>query len=110
MSLVNHLLDLLASIVVLISACDQVCNVSQFASVPEGSRGFMIMMKVSKKIALIYFMVIKKKELADVILVNIYFRTLLLSLLIFAFVFKINLFCVYLEFIFWAFSERKKIR
>ena len=36
MSLVNHRLDPLASIVVLISSCDQVCNVSQFASVPEG--------------------------------------------------------------------------
>ena len=36
MSLVNHFLDHLASIVLLISSCDQVCNASQFASVPEG--------------------------------------------------------------------------
>ena len=36
MSLVYHLLDSLASIVLLISSCDQVCNASQFASVPEG--------------------------------------------------------------------------
>ena len=57
----------------------------------KGSWGFMIMMKVSKKTVLIYFMVIKKKELADVILVNICFRTLFISLLIFVFVSKINL-------------------
>ena len=49
------------------------------------------MMKVSKKTVLIYSMVIKKKVLADVILVNICFRTWLISLLIFVFVFKINL-------------------
>ena len=36
MPLVNHFLDHLASIVLLISSCDQVCNASQFASVPEG--------------------------------------------------------------------------
>ena len=36
MSLVNHFLDHLASIILLISSCDQVCNASQFASVPEG--------------------------------------------------------------------------
>ena len=35
MSLVYHLLDSLASIVLLISSCEQVCNASQFASVPE---------------------------------------------------------------------------
>ena len=68
------------------------------------------MMKASKKTVSIYIMVIKKKELADVILVNICFRTLLISLLIFVFVFKINLSCVYLEFILWVFSERKNIR
>ena len=33
---VQHRLDPLASIVLLISSCEQVCNVSQFASVPEG--------------------------------------------------------------------------
>ena len=32
----QHRLDPLASIVLLISSCQQVCNVSQFASVPEG--------------------------------------------------------------------------
>ena len=32
----QHCLDPLASIVLLISSCEQVCNVSQFASVPEG--------------------------------------------------------------------------
>ena len=32
----QHRLDPLASIVLLISSCEQVCNVSQFASVPEG--------------------------------------------------------------------------
>ena len=57
----------------------------------KGSWGFTIMMKASKKTVSIYIMVIKKKELADVILVNICFRTLLISLLIFVFVFKINL-------------------
>ena len=36
MSLVYYLLDNLASIVLLISSCDHVCNASQFASVPEG--------------------------------------------------------------------------
>ena len=36
MSLVYNLLDPLASLVLLISSYDQVCNVSQFASVPEG--------------------------------------------------------------------------
>ena len=36
MSLVYHLLNNLASIVLLISSCDQVCNASQFASVEEG--------------------------------------------------------------------------
>ena len=55
------------------------------------------MMKVSKKTVLIYSMVIKKKELADVILVNICFHILLISLLIFVFLFKINLSCVYLQ-------------
>ena len=54
------------------------------------------MMKVSKQTVLIYFMAIKKKEIADVILVNICFRTLLISLLIFVFRFKIILSCVYL--------------
>ena len=49
------------------------------------------MMKFSKKTVLSYSMVRKKKELADVILVNICFHTLLISLLIFVFVFKINL-------------------
>ena len=70
----------------------------------------MIIMKASKKTVSIYIMVIKKKELADVILVNICFRTLLISLLIFVFVFKINLSCVFLEFILRAFSERKNIK
>ena len=32
----QHRLDPLASIVLLISSCEQVCNVSQFASVLEG--------------------------------------------------------------------------
>ena len=32
----QHRLDPLASIVLLISLCEQVCNVLQFASVPEG--------------------------------------------------------------------------
>ena len=36
MSLVYNLLDPLASLVLLISSYDQVCNASQFASVPEG--------------------------------------------------------------------------
>ena len=36
MSLVYHFLDNLASIVLLISSCDQVCNASKLASVPEG--------------------------------------------------------------------------
>ena len=35
MSLVYHFIDHLASIVLLISSCDNVCNASQFASVPE---------------------------------------------------------------------------
>ena len=54
------------------------------------------MMNVSKGTVLIYLMVIKKKELADVILVNICFPILLISLLIFVFVFKINLSFIYL--------------
>ena len=32
----QHRLDPLASIILTISSCDQVCNVSQFASVSEG--------------------------------------------------------------------------
>ena len=56
----------------------------------------MMMMKTSKGTVLINVMVIKNKELADVILVNICFRTLLISLL-FVFVFKRNLSCVYLQ-------------
>ena len=36
MPLLYHFLDHLASTVLLISSCDQVCNASQLASVPEG--------------------------------------------------------------------------
>ena len=36
MLLVNNCLANLASIVLLIKSCDQVCNASQFASVPKG--------------------------------------------------------------------------
>ena len=79
----QHRLDLLASIVLLISSCEQVCNVSQFASVPEGK------LRIHDGdndddddhdddddedfdgSVLIYFMMIKKRELADVIIVNI---------------------------------------
>ena len=64
-------------------------NLLQFQ---KGSWGFMIMMNVSKGTVLIYLMVIKKKELADAILVNICFPTLLISLLIFVFVFKFILY------------------
>ena len=56
----------------------------------------MMMMEISKGTVLIYFMVIKKKELADVILVNICLRILLVSLLMFVFVLKRNLSCAYL--------------
>ena len=80
----QHRLDLLASIVLLISSCEQVCNVSQFASVPEGK------LRIHDGdndddddhddddddedfdgSVLIYFMMIKKRELADVIIVNV---------------------------------------
>ena len=91
MSLVYHLLDNLASIVLLISSCDQVCNASQFASVPKGK----VRLHDDDEDFIGDFMVIKK-ELADVILVDICFCILLISLLMLAFVFKRNLSCVYL--------------
>ena len=91
MSLVYHLLDNLASIVLLISSYDQVCNASQFASVPEGK----VRLHDDDEDFIGYFMVIKK-ELANVILVDICFFILLISLLMLAFVFKRNLSRVYL--------------
>ena len=92
MSLVYHLLDSLASIILLISSCDQVCNASQFASVPEGK---VRLHDDDDEDFIGDFMVIKK-ELADVILVDICFCILLISLLMLAFVFKRNLSRVYL--------------
>ena len=74
--------DLFVSIVFLISSCEQVCHVSSFISVLEGRLRIQVMnemmmqSKNSKGTVLIYCMMIKKKELADVILVNICFREL----------------------------------
>lgn len=80
--------------VLLISSCDQVCNVSQFASILEGKLRIQVMnemmmqSKTLKGTVFIYFMVIKKNESTDVTLVNICFRTLFISLLMFVFVLK----------------------
>ena len=48
----------------------------------------MMQSKTLKEPVFIYFMMIKKNESADIILVNICFRTLFISLLMFVFVLK----------------------
>ena len=79
-------------IVFLMSSSDQICNVSPNTSLLEGKLRIHVMNgmmhdKTSKRTVLIYFMVSKKK-FADAILVNICFRTLLISLLMFVIVLK----------------------